>query len=215
VGVRLLEAGQVRSLVHEALAIPNPDDRVDHLACVGGLVLHTVGLHARVSLATGGGRAARRTFAWLVGSLSARAVLELLLLRRSAARGSPCAGVVVHRVRAHTPLAWAAHNNDEATTSALLRAGADPNERDADGCTALFAAAVFASEGCARALLAGGADPRLAAKDGATPLVAAVGSRRGGVIAQLFRANAPVSVAPQPMIPTPSPCSSTNVYTSL
>ena len=103
-------------------------------------------------------------------------------------QGCACAGVRVERVRAHTPLAWACYAGDADTVCTLLRAGADPNEGDRDGCTPLFVAALFGHEACARMLLDAGAHPEQAARDGTTPLAAAVSARRGGVIPLLARA---------------------------
>jgi ankyrin repeat protein len=57
----------------------------------------------------------------------------------------------------------------------LLRAGADPNERDREGSTALYHAAVGDDVAVARLLLAAGADPNLesAAESEGLPLCAA------------------------------------------
>ncbi len=62
---------------------------------------------------------------------------------------------------------------------ALLAAGADPNQRDARGYTALHVAAQLGREGALRVLIRHGASPALAAPDGQTPLgLALAGDRR-------------------------------------
>ncbi|MEU9580836.1 ankyrin repeat domain-containing protein [Streptomyces chilikensis] len=73
-------------------------------------------------------------------------------------------------------LVRAARGEEEARVAVLLRAGADPNGRDAEGTTALYAASVQGAAAVARRLLEAGALPDLeSAGQGAegTPLCAA------------------------------------------
>jgi peptidoglycan/LPS O-acetylase OafA/YrhL len=61
---------------------------------------------------------------------------------------------------AATPLAWATMHGDPAIVAAVLDAGADANERDRGGNTALHAAAYFGRDAAGRLLVERGADPR-------------------------------------------------------
>jgi peptidoglycan/LPS O-acetylase OafA/YrhL len=58
-----------------------------------------------------------------------------------------------------TPLAWATLDGDPAIVAAVLDAGADVNERDGSGNTALHAVAFFGHDAAGRVLIERGADP--------------------------------------------------------
>ena len=60
---------------------------------------------------------------------------------------------------AATPLAWATMHGDPAIVAAVLDAGADANERDRSGNSALHVAAFFGHDAAGRVLLERGADP--------------------------------------------------------
>jgi len=59
-----------------------------------------------------------------------------------------------------TPLAWATLHGDPAIVAAVLDAGADVNERDGSGNTALHVVAYFGRDAAGRLLVERGADPR-------------------------------------------------------
>lgn len=86
--------------------------------------------------------------------------------------------------------------NNAETAAVLLREGADPNARDAKGCTPLIQAARCRDPGVVgvvRELLNGGADPRLGARDGAIALFSAISSGNTAVMEELL-ARAPETV---------------------
>jgi len=58
-----------------------------------------------------------------------------------------------------TPLAWATLHGDPAIVAAVLDAGADVNERDSSGNTALHVVALFGRDAAGRVLVDRGADP--------------------------------------------------------
>ena len=58
-----------------------------------------------------------------------------------------------------TPLAWATLHGDPAIVAAVLDAGADVNERDGSGNTALHVVALFGRDAAGRVLVERGADP--------------------------------------------------------
>ena len=58
-----------------------------------------------------------------------------------------------------TPLAWATLHGDPAVVAAVLDAGADVNERDGSGNTALHVVALFGRDAAGRVLVERGADP--------------------------------------------------------
>ncbi|KAI5838118.1 ankyrin repeat-containing domain protein [Morchella snyderi] len=76
---------------------------------------------------------------------------------------------------------WHGEQAYEEIARRLLAAGADPNNQDFFGRTALFWAARVGVWGVARALVEAGADVNLATRDGETALMAAVGGCRDGV----------------------------------
>ena len=80
--------------------------------------------------------------------------------------------------RPDAALPKAAREGDEARLRSLLDSGADPNQRDANGNSALIAAVAAGHASAARVLLAAGANPNLASSGGRTPLIeAAIGGR--------------------------------------
>ena len=70
-----------------------------------------------------------------------------------------------------TPLLVAASNDDAAQVRQLLKAGADPNARNALGTTPLLEAAFHSNAEIIKALLDAGADPNAPGADGQTPLM--------------------------------------------
>jgi ankyrin repeat protein len=70
-----------------------------------------------------------------------------------------------------TPLLVAASNDDAARVRQLLKAGADPNARNALGTTPLLEAAFHSNAEIIKALLDAGADPNAPGADGQTPLM--------------------------------------------
>lgn len=60
-----------------------------------------------------------------------------------------------------TPLHYAAHQGDVRIVEMLLKAGANPNARSANGTTPLMMGAMSGVADVARALVKGGADPKL------------------------------------------------------
>ena len=65
----------------------------------------------------------------------------------------------------------AIRNGDTARVQALLKSGADPNQRHEMGATTLMYAAAFSSVDCVRILLEGGAEVNGTGKNGATALM--------------------------------------------
>ena len=96
-----------------------------------------------------------------------------------------------------TPLLFAARHGDIESARALLAAGADVNDRAADGNSALVVAAMSGHENLARFLVARGADPD-AAGAGYTPLHAAVLRSQPGLLRALLAAGADPDV---PLVP--------------
>ena len=88
-----------------------------------------------------------------------------------------------------TPLLFAARHGDIESARALLAAGADVNDRAADGNSALVVAAMSGHENLAGFLLAQGADPD-AAGAGYTALHAAVLRSQPGLLRALLEAGA-------------------------
>ena len=88
-----------------------------------------------------------------------------------------------------TPLLFAARHGDIESAGALLDAGADVNDRSADGNSALVVAAMSGHENLAEYLLARGADPD-AAGAGYTALHAAVLRSQPGLLRALLAAGA-------------------------
>ena len=84
------------------------------------------------------------------------------------------------------PLHDAAAGGDGALMQQLLRDGADINEQDEAGETALFAAAKAGQYSTHDQLLVAGADASIRDKDGLTPLHAAAGSGNAGPISGLI-----------------------------
>ena len=102
------------------------------------------------------------------------------MLRRLGAKGAPVAGAApaktvpsaAAKCKGHFTVA--ARDGDDARVRCWLDAGADPNERDQHGATALMNAAAGGHTGAARLLIERGADPNLATRrDGATALMMA------------------------------------------
>src|SRR6476646_10485668 len=65
----------------------------------------------------------------------------------------------------------AIRNGDTARVEALLKSGADPNQRHETGATALMYAAAFSTDECLRVLLAAGAQVNGSGNNGATALM--------------------------------------------
>lgn len=102
------------------------------------------------------------------------------MLRRVGATGAPVASAAppktvpsaAARCKGHFTVA--ARDGDDARVRCWLDAGADPNERDQHGATALMNAAAGGHTGAARLLMERGADPNIATRrDGATALMMA------------------------------------------
>ncbi|MBQ6655674.1 MAG: ankyrin repeat domain-containing protein [Ottowia sp.] len=106
--------------------------------------------------------------------------VEYMLLRVGAT-GAPVASAAppvktvpsaAARCKGHFTVA--ARDGDDARVRCWLDAGADPNERDQHGATALMNAAAGGHTGAARLLMERGADPNIATRrDGATALMMA------------------------------------------
>ena len=67
----------------------------------------------------------------------------------------------------------AVRDNDAERVRALLKEGADPNERDEMGMPALMIAACYGHTECVKALLEGGANPNIQSNNGETALMEA------------------------------------------
>jgi ankyrin repeat protein len=92
-------------------------------------------------------------------------------------------------------LADAAKGGAADTARALLEQRADPNDRDADGTTALHWAVHHDDLELAAALLDAGADPRAANRYGATPLYVASERGNAAVVTQLLERGADPNTA--------------------
>ncbi len=86
----------------------------------------------------------------------------------------------------------AAERDDRAAALGLLRSGADPRTRDADGTTPLHWAAHLADAQLAHALLKAGADPAAQNDYGATPMSAAAEVGATAVLEELLDAHTDV-----------------------
>lgn len=91
----------------------------------------------------------------------------------------------------------AARDGDVDRLRAALRAGADPDSRDADGRTALVVAAQHGSVGAVQALVAAGADLDHALRGPGNALEAAERAGHAEVAAALLRAGARSSGKPK------------------
>ncbi len=89
-------------------------------------------------------------------------------------------------------LVRAAERGDRATVEAMLRAGANARETDADGTTALHWAAHLGDVDLTTALLKAGADPRAINDYGATPMSSAAEIGSKDVLEALLKAGADV-----------------------
>ena len=89
-------------------------------------------------------------------------------------------------------LVRAAERGDRAAAEAMLRAGANAREADADGTTALHWAAHSGDIELTKALLKAGADPRAVNQYGATPMSSAAEVGSTGVLEALLKAGADV-----------------------
>src|SRR6478672_6308277 len=65
----------------------------------------------------------------------------------------------------------AIRNGDTVKVTAMLKSGADPNQRHETGATALMYAAAFSTDECLRVLLAAGAQVNGSGNNGATALM--------------------------------------------
>jgi ankyrin repeat protein len=72
----------------------------------------------------------------------------------------------------------------------LVNSGSDIEQRDANGCSALYMAALYGHEEIARFLLSCGADTEAATDSGATPLYASITKRHAAVSQLLLGAGA-------------------------
>ncbi|MGM0361184.1 ankyrin repeat domain-containing protein, partial [Streptomyces griseoaurantiacus] len=88
----------------------------------------------------------------------------------------------------------AVHEGDEDAVVRLLRAGADPEEADEDGQTALYLAAVADAPGLVRLLLAAGADPDRLSRGTDAPLCGAACGGHEQVVRALLGAGAAVDL---------------------
>ena len=89
------------------------------------------------------------------------AVVEILAGDEAAVRQRLATPGAVNRkdaVWGRTPLAWATMHGDQAIVAAVLDAGADVNERDGSGNTALHVVALFGRDAAGRVLIERGAD---------------------------------------------------------
>ena len=93
---------------------------------------------------------------------------------------------------AEPKLVRAAERGDRATVQAMLSAGADARETDADGTTALHWAAHLGDVDLTKDLLKAGADPRATNQYGATPMSSAAEIGSAGVLEALLKAGADV-----------------------
>ena len=89
----------------------------------------------------------------------------------------------------------AVRRNDVAAVGALLKQGADANERGGDGATSLHWAAYLGDLPIVDALLKAGADAGASDDLGVTPLWNAASTGRGAVVERLLQAGAKPNVA--------------------
>ena len=93
---------------------------------------------------------------------------ETPLMTAAWSRCEPCIEMLLERdavidnpLAPWTPLHYAAHQGDARIVERLLKAGAKPNARSANGTTPLMMGAMSGVADVARALIKGGADPKL------------------------------------------------------
>ncbi len=89
----------------------------------------------------------------------------------------------------------AARSDDRGAVERLLKSGVKPNEREADGTTALGWAAARSNVEMATALLKAGADPNLTNEMGIGPLAVAVANGASGLVDALLAHKADPNVA--------------------
>jgi ankyrin repeat protein len=89
----------------------------------------------------------------------------------------------------------AARRGDAAAVARLLASGADPNQAERDGTTALHAAAYADALETAKALLAGGARPSIVNRYGVAPILLAASTGDESLVRALIDAGADVNTA--------------------
>lgn len=110
------------------------------------------------------------------------------------AQGFPADNIHARIANATTPLMHAARLGDLAAVQALLAAGARPDERNADGNTALWLACFADSLPVIDALVAAGADLDNQNDNGATCLMYAASAGKGAIVRRLLDAGADVAL---------------------
>jgi ankyrin repeat protein len=95
----------------------------------------------------------------------------------------------------NAPLLDAVRSDDRPAVESLLKQGANPNEREPDGATALAWAAIRANAEITSLLLHAKADPNLANELGIGPLSLAISNGAPKIVDQLLAANANPNVA--------------------
>ena len=95
----------------------------------------------------------------------------------------------------NAPLLDAVRSDDRPAVESLLKQGANPNEREPDGATALAWAAIRANAEITSLLLNAKADPNLANELGIGPLSLAISNGAPKIVDQLLAANANPNVA--------------------
>jgi len=101
----------------------------------------------------------------------------------------------------------AIRNGDTAKVTAMLKSGADPNQRHETGATALMYAAAFSSDECVRILLDAGAEVNGSGANGATALMWGTGDTAKVRLLLEHRAevNAKTKDATTALLSTPRP----------
>jgi ankyrin repeat protein len=89
----------------------------------------------------------------------------------------------------------AVRSDDRASVERLLKAGADPNEREQDGATPLSWAATRANTAIAALLLKAGANPNLTNELGLSPLAIAIANGAADLAGRLLESGADPNVA--------------------
>jgi uncharacterized protein len=104
-----------------------------------------------------------------------------------------------------TPLHYAAYHGHPAVAQALLKRGADPNARDADGATALWWTAGVGRRDATAVLLAAQADVNARDNEGKTPLWRAAYNKDARTVELLLAHGADVNAGESALLTVPDP----------